>query len=213
MTDAPVTSNPEKDALELFKLRHEAASAALDLETKEIDLARRKSTTSFARVLPFPVSVDPRTACAAIDQLHEWVRFDAKAPIVLRFSSPGGYVFEGFGLYDTIRDLVKHGANIETRCVGYAASMAGVLLQAGSVRSMSPHSYLMIHEVGSDAWGKTSEIRDELDLVERLEERCMKILASRSKLTIRKIREASKRKDWWIDASEARSLGLVDVVR
>jgi ATP-dependent protease ClpP protease subunit len=71
----------------------------------------------------------------------------------------------------------------------------------------------MIHRAAFGAWGKTYEIEDEVEFVKRIEERCLDIFTTRSKLTKQKIKKNWDRKDWWISAEEAKDLGLVDEIR
>ena len=94
-----------------------------------------------------------------------------------------------------------------------AASMAGILLQAGDTRWIGHQSWMMIHRAAFGAIGKTFEIEDEVKLVKRIEDRIVEIFTKRSKLTKMKIKRNWDRKDWWIDADECVSLGLVDEVR
>jgi ATP-dependent protease ClpP protease subunit len=94
-----------------------------------------------------------------------------------------------------------------------AASMAGILLQAGDVRWVGGQAWIMIHRAAFGAFGKTYEVEDEVEFVKRIEERCLDIFVSRSKLTKQKIKKNWDRKDWWINPDEAKELALVDEVR
>ena len=94
-----------------------------------------------------------------------------------------------------------------------AASMAGILLQAGDTRWIGQQAWLMIHRAAFGAYGKTFEIEDEVKFVKRIEERILDIFTSRSKLTRNRIKRNWERKDWWISAEEALELGLIDDVR
>jgi ATP-dependent protease ClpP protease subunit len=94
-----------------------------------------------------------------------------------------------------------------------AASMAGILLQAGDTRWIGQQAWLMIHRAAFGAYGKTFEIEDEVKFVKRVEERILDIFTSRSQLTRNKIKRNWERKDWWISAEEAVDLKLVDEVR
>ena len=100
-----------------------------------------------------------------------------------------------------------------TGTLGMAASMAGILLQAGDERWMGHQSWVMIHRAAFGAWGKTFEIEDEVKFVKRIEERILDIFIKRSKLTKQKIKRNWERKDWWISAEECVEMGLVDVVK
>ena len=94
-----------------------------------------------------------------------------------------------------------------------AASMAGILLQAGDVRWIGHQAWMMIHRAAFGAIGKTYEVEDEVRLVKRIEQRIVDIFTSRSKLTNQKIKRNWDRKDWWIDADECLQLGLVDEIK
>ena len=129
------------------------------------------------------------------------------------FASPGGSIIDGFELFDHIQHLRNEGHHITTGSLGYAASMAGILLQAGDTRWIGHQAWVMIHRAAFGAYGKTFEVEDEVKLVKRMEERILDIFTSRSNLTRNKIRRNWDRKDWWISADEAVDLKLVDEVR
>ena len=129
------------------------------------------------------------------------------------FSSPGGSIIDGFELFDHIQQLRNDGHHITTGTLGMAASMAGILLQAGDTRWVGQQAWVMIHRAAFGAWGKTFEIEDEVKFVKRMEERILDIFTSRSKLSRNKIKRNWDRKDWWISAEEAITLGLVDEIR
>ena len=94
-----------------------------------------------------------------------------------------------------------------------AASMAGILLQAGEHRWIGHQSWILIHRASFGAIGKTFEIEDEVGWIKRIEERIIKIFTSRSTLTKLKIKRNWDRKDWWINADEALEMGLVDEIK
>ena len=94
-----------------------------------------------------------------------------------------------------------------------AASMAGILLQAGDTRWIGHQSWMMIHRAAFGAYGKTFEIEDEVKFVRRIESRILDIFALRSSLTRQKIKRNWDRKDWWISADECLEIGLVDEIR
>lgn len=190
-----------RERLELRKLEAEV----LDLEAGTAHHAHRTYTLT-----------DDLTVTSvrrAIATINGWAARDPDDDIELILTSPGGNVFEGLALHDFLRGLAEDGTPITIRAYGYVASMATVILQAGTIRTASPNSWLMIHEVSSASWGKTSELRDEVELIEQLEQRLLEIIAARSELSIKQIRARSRRKDWWIPATEALALGLVDEIR
>jgi len=129
------------------------------------------------------------------------------------FSSPGGGIIDGFELFDFIQDLRNRGHHITTGTLGYAASMAGVLLQAGDTRWIGHQAWMMIHRAAFGAFGKTFEVEDEVKFIKRIEGRIIKIFTSRSSLTSRKLKRNWDRKDWWISAEDALELKLVDEIR
>ena len=148
-----------------------------------------------------------------MSKLTQWHRKDPKCDIEIIFSSPGGSIIDGFELFDFIQHLRNEGHKVTTGSLGMAASMAGILLQAGDVRWIGHQAWMMIHRAAFGAIGKTYEVEDEVRLVKRIEERILDIFTSRSELTKHKIKKNWDRKDWWIDADECLSLGLVDEVR
>lgn len=203
-----------KADLEVIKLAKEIDY--LDLQRIQLadDLDERVSSQDRAHVYTFAEDVSTESCAEAMVTLGEWHRMDPETAIEIIFSSPGGEVFAGFGLYDFIRDLVQQGAHVETRAVGRAASMAGILLQAGSTRSISANSWLLIHEVSSyGGWQTLPAMADDLALCKRLARQCLVALSERSTLTIAEIKARSARKDWWLDAREAKKYGFVDVIR
>ena len=129
------------------------------------------------------------------------------------FSSPGGSIIDGFELFDFLQEMRAQGHKVITGSLGMAASMAGILLQAGDIRWIGHQAWMMIHRAAFGAYGKTFEIEDEVKFIKRIEERILDIFTSRSDLTRNKIKRNWDRKDWWISSEEAVELKLVDEVR
>jgi ATP-dependent protease ClpP protease subunit len=94
-----------------------------------------------------------------------------------------------------------------------AASMAGILLQAGHQRIMGRESWLMIHEASFSASGKTGDVEDTVEWVKAMQERILNIFATRSKMTKSALKRKWTRKNWWISSDEALKLGFVDEIR
>ena len=130
-------------------------------------------------------------------------------------NSPGGSIMDGLMIFDTLLGIREAGIPVETGCYGIAASMGGVLLQAGDHRWMGRNAWLMIHNAAFGVQGKTYMVEDELELSERLEEQIKEIYEVRSggRLTGAKIEEEWYRKDWWLSAPEALKLGAIDEIR
>lgn len=130
--------------------------------------------------------------------------------VTIRINSPGGEVFEGFGMFDLIqRAQVRTVGIVE----GIAASAAGWLLQACTERRMSPNSYLMLHHVEGCACGTSSDMRETADMSDKLEDRIRSIFQQRSGQPAEVVDgwfdDASAR---YFDADEALSLGLIDAI-
>jgi ATP-dependent Clp protease, protease subunit len=159
-------------------------------------------------------SIDDGEAYAYRTTLNSWLNYDDTKPITVVINSSGGSVFSGFSIYDWTLGAIRDGAVIDTKCIGYAASMGGILLQMGKTRTMTPNSHLMIHEASTFMRGgiSASILKDQQVFSERLQERCLKLLAAKSNLTAEEIAAHSDRRDWWLDADEALAAGFIDQV-
>ncbi len=135
--------------------------------------------------------------------------------ITIFMVSPGGGVYEAFGMYDIIKNVSK--AEIETEIIveGLAASAAAmIVLQAANKRKGSESSRFLLHEIRRWTWEveKTSEVKDTVKELEKLELRVFEILAGRCKKTVNEIRKAIDRRESWMSAQEALEFGLIDEV-
>lgn len=218
--------DPDLDAAEASKLNAEADAASaqarktvaeaelveLQLWVTEREEADSLSRCWYTRTFHFTAPVDQSAVAACIDATERWQKLDPKAPITIILTSPGGSVIPGVALFDHILALRSRGCEVIIVVRGYAASMAAILLQAGSKRVMGPQSYLLIHEVSAGTGGKMGEMEDDLGFYRMLQGRIVDIFATRSKLTKKEIRDKWRRKDWWLDSTEAMKLGLVDEI-
>lgn len=203
-----------KLAAEAETARFVAAKAEIEYDREAIKRKKELSANEFYNRYLFTGGVDGSSAQKCMDQLDYWERTSEEpGEIEIVFFSPGGSVFAGMNLFDHIQMVRSAGWKITTTARGYAASMGGILVQAGDVRAMGAESYLHIHEVATMAGGKTSEIEDEIVLMKKMESRVIDIFASRSKLTKARIKSGMKRREWWIDSTEALKLGLIDEIR
>lgn len=202
----------------------EAEAAACMTEINARALARMELIELAAdrhhHVYNFTTSVTPSSVKNCMDQLTVWSRNDDGCAIEVVFNSPGGSVIDGMALFDFLQILRRKGHTITTATLGYAASMAGILLQAGDVRVMGKESWLMIHEAAFGAAGKIGEVEDTVDWVKRVCERILDIFAERcqatdapKKLTRSQIKKLWERRDFWISSDEALKFGLIDEVR
>jgi len=214
-TQSIVQSQAEVKKIEAETRRAEAEALKAEVESRKVWNAFQKElhTDEENYVYRFSRDVNESSVAACMKKLTEWHRKDSECSIEVVFSSPGGSIIDGFELFDFLQDLRNQGHYITTGSLGMAASMAGILLQAGDVRWIGHQSWMMIHRAAFGAIGKTYEIEDEVMLVKRIEDRILDIFTSRSKLSQAQLRKNWDRKDWWIDADECKKLGLVDQIR
>jgi ATP-dependent Clp endopeptidase proteolytic subunit ClpP len=220
LTDEEIKANiafkmAETKNLEMETRKLEAQAIREEIEMEKLKEMRRKdkSVDEENGVFRFSHDVCHTSVVECMSKLTEWHRLKPKCEMEIIFSSPGGSIIDGFELFDFLQDLRNKGHKITTGSLGMAASMAGVLLQAGDVRWIGHQSWLMIHRAAFGAIGKTYEIEDEVRFVKRIEDRILDIFTSRSKLTKNKICRNWDRKDWWINADECLELNLVDEIK
>ena len=165
------------------------------------------------RVIHFNDIVEYRSCAKAITQLSELAR-QSTEPVEILFHSPGGDIFSGWGLFDYMQLLRSSGIWVTTVVLGGAFSMAGILLQGGDWRVMTPHSWLMIHEAGmTNLTGTTAGLKDDVDLLKRIEMQGNEILAERSGLPVSEIEAKTNRRNWWMSSDEALEKGFIDEIR
>lgn len=204
---------------ELAKAQARLASAEAEYHELKVADVRRKHADELAadrhhHFYAFNEAFSAASTRKCIDQLATWARqSDEPLDIEICFNSPGGSVIDGMALWDFIKTIQVRGHKVTTSTIGMAASMAGILLQAGDVRVMGAESYLLIHEVSFGAGGKIGEVEDEVAFVRKIQDRVVRIFAARSTLSERQIKNRWRRKDWWLDSDEALRLGFVDEVR
>src|SRR5210317_2308850 len=135
---------------------------------------------------------------------------DASKDIQIYINSPGGGVYAGLGIYDTMQ-LIK--PDVATICTGMAASMAAVLLCAGEKgkRSGLTHSRVMIHQPMSGAQGQASDIEITTREILKLKQELYTIISNHSGQTFDKVYQDSDR-DYWMKAEEAKSYGMIDEI-
>ena len=206
-----ISLKQNKVNLKKDKIILELKQLDLENELESIEIRNSRDDKNYLYRFNDKVSSDSVKRC--MQTLTEWSRLDSECAIEIIFSSPGGSIIDGFELFDFLQDLRGKGHHLTTGTLGYAASMAGVLLQAGDVRWVGQQAWVMIHRAAFGAWGKTYEIEDEVKFIQRIEKRILGIFTSRSKLTKSKIKRNWDRKDWWISADEAIEMGLVDEIR
>ncbi|MAG59881.1 hypothetical protein CMO96_03790 [Candidatus Woesebacteria bacterium] len=210
---AKVEAEARKVTAEAESAETKAEKEKLEFERYKKERIQRLAIDSERHVYRFSGTVTKASVVRCRNTLTEWSICSPGCDMEIVFASGGGGITAGFELFDYIQQLRSIGHNITTGSLGMAASMAGVLLQAGEKRWIGHQSWILIHRAAFGAIGKTFEIEDEVDLVKRIEERIIDIFTSRSTLTRLKIKRNWDRKDWWINADEALELGLVDEIK
>src|SRR5690554_3372708 len=135
---------------------------------------------------------------------------NASQDIQIFINSPGGNVYAGLGIYDTMQYVTP---DVATFCTGIAASMAAVLLCAGTKgkRSGLPHSRVMIHQPLGGAQGQASDIEITAREIISLKEELYNIISKHTGQPYEKVYEDSDR-DYWMKAEQAREYGMIDEV-
>lgn len=133
---------------------------------------------------------------------------DSSKDIRIYINSPGGSVYAGLGIYDTMQLIAP---DVSTICTGMAASMAAILLAAGQKgkRTALPHSRVMIHQPMGGAEGQASDIEITARQIIQLKKELYEILSKHSGVDIETIEKHADR-DYWLTACEAVEYGLVD---
>lgn len=135
---------------------------------------------------------------------------DSSSDIQLYINSPGGSVYAGLGIYDTMQLVTS---DVATICTGMAASMASILLTAGEKgkRSALPHSRVMIHQPMGGAEGQASDIEITAKQIVKLKQELYEIIANHSGKSIERI-YADADRDYWMTSAEALEYGMIDEI-
>ena len=162
------------------------------------------------RIVLLGTPVDDHVASLICAQLLFLESEDPKKEIHMYINSPGGLVTAGMAIYDTMQYI---SAPVATLCMGQAASMGALLLCAGEpgMRYALPNSRIMIHQPSAGFRGQATDIDIHAKEVLRQKERLTEIMAKHTGRSIEEITERTER-DHFLDAVEARDLGLVDKV-
>ena len=162
------------------------------------------------RIIFLGEKVDEHTANIVVAQLLHLAYTDPKKDIKLYINSPGGSVYDGMAIYDTMQYIAP---DVQTIGIGLQASMGAFLLSIGAKgkRFILPHSKVMIHQPSSGTRGKVTDM--EIDLREGLavKEMLAEILAKNTGQKLAKIKSDMER-DYWMSPNEAKKYGLVDEI-
>lgn len=153
--------------------------------------------------------VDGKSAKHIIDRLM-YLDMENDKPIELFINSPGGYVTDGFAIYDTIKAIKSP---VYTICSGLAASMGSILLSVGEKghRYIQPHAKVMIHQPLGGAQGQATNIEIQAQEILKIKELSARILADNCGQDYTKVMKDFSR-DYWMDAKESVEYGIVDKV-
>lgn len=162
------------------------------------------------RIIFLGTGIDDYVANIIQAQLLFLASVDNEKDISIYINSPGGGVYAGLGIYDTMQFIKP---DVATICTGMAASMGAVLLCAGAdgKRSALPHSRVMIHQPLGGAQGQASDIEITAREIMKLKDELYQIISKHSGQTMEKVHHDSDR-DYWMIAQEAKDYGMIDEV-
>ena len=162
------------------------------------------------RIIFLGSGIDDTVANIIQAQLLFLESVDANKDISIYINSPGGGVYAGLGIYDTMQFIKPE---VNTICTGMAASMAAVLMAAGQKgkRSALPHSRIMIHQPLGGAQGQASDIEITAREILKLKDELYQIISKHSGQSFEKVQNDSDR-DYWMKADEAKAYGMIDEV-
>ncbi|HDK9643396.1 TPA: ATP-dependent Clp endopeptidase proteolytic subunit ClpP [Staphylococcus aureus] len=162
------------------------------------------------RIIMLGSQIDDNVANSIVSQLLFLQAQDSEKDIYLYINSPGGSVTAGFAIYDTIQHIKP---DVQTICIGMAASMGSFLLAAGAKgkRIALPNAEVMIHQPLGGAQGQATEIEIAANHILKTREKLNRILSERTGQSIEKIQKDTDR-DNFLTAEEAKEYGLIDEV-
>ncbi len=181
-------------------------------EERELRVAQMDvfSRLMMDRIIFLGSAVDDNVANIIQAQLLFLQSTDSKKDIQMYINSPGGSVYAGYGIYDTMQLISP---DVATICTGLAASMASVLLCAGAAgkRAALTHSRVMLHQPLGGVQGPASDIEITAKEIQKVKKELYTILSKHSGQDYQKIHEVSDR-DFWMDGGEAKEFGIIDEV-
>lgn len=182
------------------------------LEERQLNVTQMDvfSRLMMDRIIFLGTPIDDYTANTLQAQLLYLDSCDPGKDISIYINSPGGSVYAGLGIYDTMQFI---SSDVATICTGMAASMAAVLLVSGAEgkRSALTHSRVMIHQPMGGAQGQASDIEITAREIQKLKKELYTIIANHSHTDYEKVWADSDR-DYWMTAQEAQEYGMIDKV-
>ena len=182
------------------------------LEERQLNVTQMDvfSRLMMDRIIFLGTEVNDYTANVIQAQLLYLDSVDSERDINIYLNTPGGSVYAGLGIYDTMQFIQSRVATI---CTGMAASMGAVLLVAGEkgMRAALPHSRVMIHQPLGGIQGQASDIEITAREILKLKDELYQIISDHSGQAMEKIRQDADR-DYWMTAEEALQYGMIDKV-
>lgn len=182
------------------------------LEERQLNVTQMDvfSRLMMDRIIFLGTEVNDYTANVIQAQLLYLDSVDSDRDISIYLNTPGGSVYAGLGIYDTMQ-FVR--SRVATICTGMAASMGAVLLVAGEkgMRAALPHSRVMIHQPMGGIQGQASDIEITAKEILKLKDELYQIISDHSGQAVKKIRQDADR-DYWMTAEEALQYGMIDKV-
>ena len=182
------------------------------LEERQLNVTQMDvfSRLMMDRIIFLGTHIDDYTANTLQAQLLYLDSVDNGKDISIYINSPGGSVYAGLGIYDTMQFI---SSDVATICTGMAASMAAVLLVAGAEgkRSALTHSRVMIHQPMGGVQGQASDIEITAREIQKLKKELYTIIADHSHQPYEKV-WADGDRDFWMTSQEAKEYGMIDRV-
>lgn len=182
------------------------------LEERQLNVTQMDvfSRLMMDRVIFLGTEITDHTANVIQAQLLYLDSVDNDRDINIYLNTPGGSVYAGLGIYDTMQFVASR---VSTICTGIAASMGAILLVAGEkgMRAALPHSRVMIHQPLGGIQGQASDIEITAKEILKLKDELYQIIADHSGQSMEKIRQDADR-DFWMTADEALNYGMIDKV-
>jgi len=182
------------------------------IEERQMNIATMDvfSRLMMDRIIFLGVAIDDYVANIIQAQLLFLESVDASKDIQIYLNTPGGSVYAGLGIYDTMQYI---NPNVATICTGMAASMGAVLLCAGEKgkRTALPHSRVLIHQPMGGVSGQASDIEITHNEIQKLKKELYEIISKHSKKSYKQIWKDSDR-DYWMTAKEALDYGMIDEI-
>ncbi len=182
------------------------------IEERQLNIASMDvfSRLMMDRIIFLGLPIDDYVANIIQAQLLYLESADSSRDISIYLNTPGGSVYAGLGIYDTMQYI---SSDVATICTGMAASMGAVLLAAGAKgkRSALRHSRVMIHQPMGGAQGQASDIEITAREIQKLKKELYTIIADHSGNQYKKVEKDSDR-DYWMTSEEAKEYGMIDEV-